>query len=143
MRQFIRHPVDVPVEIGTGASDPPSAVHTHDISAGGLALRSSLAVAPGAAVEIRIAYVQPAFEAHARVAWCHPHEDDGFELGVTFLNAEDAFLARMVEQICHIEDYRRSVHRLQGRQLSSEQAAFEWIEAHAAEFPDIGPNRVH
>jgi len=143
MRQFIRHPVDVPVEIGTNASDPPSAVHTHDISVGGLALRSSVAVAPGAHVDIRIPYVQPAFEAHARVAWCHPHDEEGFELGVTFLDAQDAFLARMVEQICHIEDYRMSVYRLQGRQLSAEEAAAEWIAQYAAQFPEIGSSRVH
>jgi hypothetical protein len=143
MRQFIRHPVDVPVEIGALASAPASAVHTHDISVGGLALRSGVAIAPGADIGIRIAFVQPAFEAHARVAWCHPHEPEGYELGVTFLDAEDAFLARMVEQVCHIEDYRQSVCRLEGRRLSAEEAATEWIARYAAQFPDIGSIRVH
>jgi hypothetical protein len=143
MRQFIRHPVDVPVEIGAAASGLPSAVHTHDISVGGLALRSRVAVAPGTDVEIRIAYVQPAFEAHARVAWCHPHEEEGFELGVTFLDAQDAFLARMVEQVCHIEDYRQSVGRLEGRHLCAEEAAAEWIAQYAAQFPEIGSSRMH
>jgi len=142
MRQFIRHPVDVPIEIGTDPSDPPHPAHTHDISVGGLAFRSDTAVAPGLHVEIRIPYVQPAFQAHARVAWCHPHEE-GFELGVTFLDAEDAFLARMVEQVCHIEDYRKSEHRRTGRELSSEEAAVEWIASYAAQFPEIGPDRVH
>ncbi|MBW8830241.1 MAG: PilZ domain-containing protein [Burkholderiales bacterium] len=143
MRQFIRHPVDVPVEIGIAAMGPPSAVHTHDISMGGLALRSRVAVAPGADVAIRIGFVQPTFEARARVAWCRPHEEDGFELGVTFLDTQDAFLARMVEQVCHIEDYRQSVRRLEGRELSAEEAAVEWIDQYAAQFPEIGPSRVH
>jgi hypothetical protein len=143
MRQFIRHPVDVPVDIGTSGSRAASALHTHDISLGGLALLSSIAVPAGTEVEIRIAYVQPPFAAHARVAWCHAHGDEGFELGVTFLDAESAFLARMVEQVCHIEDYRRSVHRLEGRELSSEEAAAEWIARHAAEFPNIGPYLTH
>ena len=35
MRQFIRHPVDVPVDIGTRGSRAASALHTHDISLGG------------------------------------------------------------------------------------------------------------
>ncbi len=142
MRQFIRHPVDVPVEIGTNESGPLSSLHTHDISLGGVALLSTFAVDAGAHVTIRIPYVQPAFEADARVAWCHQHEA-GYELGVTFLDAEDAFLARMVEQVCHIEDYRKSVRRLEARELSSEEAAQEWITKHAAQFPDIGPNRMH
>ena len=149
MRQFIRHPVDVPVEIGTEGVPMPApvhthdTVHTHDISAGGLAVHSSYALNPGAHVHIRIPYVQPAFEARARVAWCQPGAAGGFELGVTFLDAEAAFLARMVEQVCHIEDYRRSVSRTEGRELSTEQAAAEWIERYAAEFPAIEAGRVH
>ncbi|MES2886756.1 MAG: PilZ domain-containing protein [Pseudomonadota bacterium] len=143
MRQFIRHPVDVPVEVGTPSADTPSALHTHDISEGGLALRSERPIALGAQVAIRITYVQPEFFAQARVAWCHPREDVGFEVGVTFLDAEDAFRARMVEQVCHIEDYRQSVHRLEGRCLSAEEAASEWIAQFAEDFPRIGPDRFH
>lgn len=139
MRQFIRHPIDVPVQIALGDAGPPSAYHAHDISPGGLALRSGCAVPPGQRVDIRIACVQPPFQAHARVAWCRPHPLSGYELGVTFLDAEDAFRARMVEQLCHIEDYRRSVHRTQGRTLSLDEAAQEWIERHAGSFPQIGP----
>lgn len=143
MRQFIRHPVDLPVQIGTDDAHSPTAVHAHDISAGGLAVRFGRAVVPGAHVHICIPHVQPAFEADARVAWCKPAETDGFELGVTFLDAEVAFLARMVEQVCHIEDYRQSVRRSEGRQLSAEAAAEEWIDRYAAQFPAIAAGKPH
>jgi hypothetical protein len=143
MRQFIRHPVDVPIEIDTDESGPPSALHTHDISRGGLAFRCDFEVMPGSHVEVRIPYVKPAFEARARVVWCRPHDATSYELGVTFLDAEDAFLARMVEQVCHIEDYRQSVYRSEGRELSSEEAAMEWIEKYASEFPEMGPGNFH
>jgi len=143
MRQFIRHPVDLPVQIGAENLHGPAAAHAHDISAGGLAVHVDRAVAPGAHVRIRIPYVQPAFEADARVAWCEPSEIDGYELGVTFLDAEVAFLARMVEQVCHIEDYRQSVGRVEGRQLTAEEAAMEWIERYAGEFPAIAAGRPH
>ncbi len=139
MRQYIRHPVDVPIEIRTEHHLPALAeVQTHDISVGGLAVRADAPVNPGALIEVRIPYVQPAFQARARVAWCHPAADGGHELGVAFLDAEDAFLARMVEQVCYIEDYRRSVAREQGRSLSSEEAAREWIAKFAATFPGSG-----
>lgn len=138
MRQFIRHPVDVPVEIGTGAAQSALALHTHDVSLGGLALRSGVAVLPGVDVAIRIACVQPPFEAQARVAWCRPHDADSYELGVCFLDAEAAFLARMVEQVCHIEQYRNEVQQREGRMLSTQEAADEWIAEHAAQFPEIG-----
>ena len=137
MRQFIRHPVDVPIEIRTSRAAPGAAVQTHDVSAGGLAVVSSEPVEPGAMIVVRIPYVQPAFEARARVAWCRPNHDGGHEVGVTFLDAEDAFTARMVEQICHIEDYRKSVARAEGRLLSPEDAAHEWISKYAANFPSL------
>jgi hypothetical protein len=142
MRQFIRHPVDVLVEIDIGTG-PASAFHTHDVSQGGLALMSPRPVSPGADVEIRIPCVIPPFHAHARVAWCHPQFPPGFELGLMFLDADDAFRARMVEQACHIEDYRQTVRRQEGRDLSPDAAAHEWIARYAAQFPDIGPARVH
>jgi c-di-GMP-binding flagellar brake protein YcgR len=143
MRQFIRHPVDVPIEIDTEDASPPSAFHTHDISRGGLAFLCAFAVMPGAHVQIRIPYVKPAFEARARVVWCRPHDADSYELGVTFLDADDAFLARMVEQVCHIEDYRKAVLRTEGRELSSEEAALEWIDKYASQFPEMGSGNLH
>lgn len=141
MRHFIRHPVDVPIEVSTDGADVPSAFHTHDISVGGLAFHTSFSVDPGAQIDIRIPYVQPAFEARARVVWCRPSDVQGFELGVSFLDAEDAFLARMVEQVCYIEDYRKTVQRSEGRQLSSEEAAMEWIDKYAGRFP--GADLMH
>ena len=138
MRQFIRHPVDVPIEVSTDGGEALSEFHTHDISVGGLAFRTTFAVKPGANIAVRIPYVQPVFEARARVVWCRQHDHtDGFELGVSFLDAEDAFLARMVEQVCYIEDYRKNVHRLEGRELSSEEAAVEWIDKYAGRFPQV------
>ncbi|MCZ7563309.1 MAG: hypothetical protein M5U08_05410 [Burkholderiales bacterium] len=47
----------------------------------------------------------------------------------------------MVEQVCHIEEYRRAVARDEGRTLSTEEAAAEWIAEYAARFPDPGPGR--
>lgn len=143
MRQFIRHPIDVPVEVALGADEEASSFHTQDVSLGGLALRCSVPVRPGHIVEIAIGFVQPPFHAQARVAWCRPHQLSGYELGVTFLDAEDAFRARMVEQLCHIEDYRRSVMRTEGRELDVEEAAVEWIEKYAAGFPEIAGGTVH
>ena len=136
MRQFIRHPLDVPIEIRTDQRGPAAAFHTQDISLGGLAVHSAVPVEPGSLIEVRIAYVEPAFEARARVAWCRPcREGGGHEVGVSFLDPEDVFRARMVAQICYIEDYRRSIARAEGRELSSEEAAGEWIAKYAHKFP--------
>jgi len=80
--------------------------------------------------------VQPGFEARAQVAWCH-REGDGFLVGVAFVERGDLFRARMVEQICHIEHYRAEVLTNEGRDLDGEQAAREWIQKFAVDFPGL------
>jgi len=146
MRQFIRHPIDVPVEIDI-EQDPTWGAgngRTQDVSAGGLALHVAQPVLPGRQVLLSIAYVEPPFQAQAQVAWCRPDDSaDGYELGLSFLDAEVAYMARMVEQLCHIEDYRRSTLRSSGRELTLEQAAIEWIEQYAEQFPEIGSGSLH
>ncbi len=137
MRQFIRHPADIPIEL-TPVDDagvlPPRLVN---VGCGGLALRSRLAYRPARVVIVRVPWVQPPFSATARVVWCRACED-GYELGLAFTDADDAFRARMVEQVCHIEHYRRQQFETEGRMLTAEEAAREWIEGNAARFPDAG-----
>lgn len=47
----------------------------------------------------------------------------------------EAFAARMVEQLCHIAHYRLLAATNEGRSLSLERAANEWIARFAAHFP--------
>jgi hypothetical protein len=135
MRQFIRHPVDIPIEVREPAALAEAACR--NVSHGGLALRACDHLEAGSIVTLRIPFVQPAFETSARVAWCSAC-DQGFDLGVEFLDADDAFRARMVEQVCAIESYRNEVERSEGRRLTAEEAAMEWIGRYAAEFPGLG-----
>jgi hypothetical protein len=58
------------------------------------------------------------------------------ELGVEFLHQDDAFKARMVEQVCFIENYKKAAYRAEGRLLSSAEAAMEWITKYASGFSD-------
>ncbi|TAK90748.1 MAG: PilZ domain-containing protein [Burkholderiaceae bacterium] len=138
MRTFIRHPAEIPIEVQSPAqSDHALAADGHDVSLGGLALSSQRAVEPGEIVDVSIPFVQPPFASRARVAWCN-HCGGAFELGVEFLDYDDAFRARMVEQICYIERYKKDVAKLEGRMLSTEEAASEWIHKHAAAFSEEG-----
>ena len=134
-RRFIRHTADVPLEVRTvdeGAGETHRGVN---VSFGGLAFESEDPLVYGTTLEVRIDQVKPPFEAHARVVHCEP-EGDHFCIGVQFLDASDAFRARMVEQVCSIDRYRREVEEREGRELSSQEAAEEWIRRHASRFPD-------
>lgn len=82
-----------------------------------------------------ITCIDPSFEIDGRVVWSKP-VGDMYEVGVEFIvSKEKLFLLKMVEQICHIEHYRNELLQKEGREISSELAAKEWIEKHAAEFP--------
>lgn len=137
MRQFVRHPAAIPIEVRASEQVGQAINDVYNVSKGGLAFYSDHALEPGTVVEIVIRFVRPRFETLARVVWCQVLER-GFELGVEFLTAEDAFRARMVEQVCHIEHYRREIYETEGRDLTSGEAALEWIDKYSAQFPHLG-----
>ena len=58
-----------------------------------------------------------------------------FRVGVVFENQNSEHHLRMVEQVCHIEYYRKQQAEDRGRKLSSEEAAQEWVALYAADFP--------
>ena len=135
MRQFIRHPVNIPIEVSiTGHIALDQMPHAYDIGYGGLAFRYHHNIEPGTLVRIKISYIQPEFESEAKVVWCHK-QSQWTELGVEFLTADDAFKSRMVEQICYIENYKQAVKRIEGRILTIQEAATEWISKYATDFP--------
>jgi len=69
------------------------------------------------------------------VIWCRPGEDGCFEVGVRFTDAGTQFRMRMVEQICHIEQFKKEIQEKEGRTLTGEEAALEWIRRYAKDFP--------
>lgn len=133
-RRFIRHTADVPIEVRTVRGREARRQPAINISEGGLSFVSEEDIAVGTTIEIRIDEVNPPFEAKARVVWTRT-EDDAHCIGVQFLDADDAFRARMVEQVCAIDSYRRQVEAEEGRVLSRDEAAQEWIRRYAGRFP--------
>lgn len=134
MRQFIRHPADIPIEINAGTIAPK--VSSQNFSRGGLAFEADCNLEFGNIGQVRIPVVRPVFEAQASVVWCSPR-GTAFDIGVEFLDSTEVFRARMVEQVCHIESYKRRVHEAEGRVLTAEEAALEWIDKYAEGFPSI------
>jgi c-di-GMP-binding flagellar brake protein YcgR len=133
-RRFIRHTADVPIEVRAISSGTPRRQPAINVSEGGLSFMSDQNIPNGTTIEIRIDAVRPPFEARARVVWTR-EEDGAWCIGVQFLDTDDAFRARMVEQVCAIERYRREVEEREGRTLSRDDAAQEWIAKYAGRFP--------
>lgn len=134
-RRFIRHPTDIPVQWSIGGIVPPGGEHLRNISESGLAFVSQHDIPVGASIEISIPVVRPEVSMHGEVVWCRPTDDGCFEVGVRFTDEGQHFKMRMVEQVCYIEHYKREVLDTEGRTLTSEQAAVEWIKRFAKDFP--------
>ena len=133
-RTYIRHPTGMPIEIRSESPSQHPFRRLRDISPGGLACCSPWPLVVDTVVNLVIPVTVPPFEAKGRVVWCERH-GSRFELGIEFLASDDAFAARMVEQICHIEHYREEVLRIEGRVMDSDEAAAEWIARYADAFP--------
>jgi hypothetical protein len=134
MRIFYRHPSEIPIDFHLEQLVDTGTDYLKNVSHGGLAFRSTHVIPTGSLIRVRIPLLKPVFEAVGRVTWCRPC-DQSYEVGVEFVEAVDAFRIRMVEQVCQIEHYRQAVMTEQGRKLSSEQAAVEWIAKFAGNFP--------
>ena len=136
MRQFIRHPTDVPITYHLAESTDGHRDRLRNIGEGGLCFSSQHPIAPGTRIGIEIPISEPAFEAEGTVVWCRSSATrNGVEVGVRFDGVQTAYAVRLVEQVCQIEHYRKEIERLEGRVLSSEEAALECVERYAAQFP--------
>jgi Tfp pilus assembly protein PilZ len=100
------------------------------IGQGGFSCRLPTEIDIGSMVNIEVPSVSPAYEGTGEVVWCEP-EGDLFEVGVAFTDNEESLTARMVQQVCQIERYKKLVYDQEGRMLDAGQAASEWIEKYA------------
>lgn len=135
MRNFIRHPADIPIEIHHAGLASPQERLLHDIGVGGLSLQLDHALEKGTIVDIKIPISKPPFETKAQVVWCE-QKGQQFNIGVEFNEEKEAFRARMVEQVCYIQHYKKEIAEREGRLLDGREAAQEWIAKYAKDFPD-------
>lgn len=135
-RRFIRHPARVPIRFEL---DEEGLRDGHDflrnVSDGGVCFASNRRLPIGFPIRLHIPLLGKEFDLAGNVAWCRG-AGRHFEVGVAFDHWQNRFAARMVEQLCRIQEYRDQVERAEGRTLTSEQAAMEWVARYAESFPD-------
>ena len=140
IRKFIRHPSDVPIQVTLDwvddESDETSDQTITNVSLGGLAFVSQKPLEVLERVRVSIPVLNQENNLVGNVVWCEK-SDSGYEIGIEFEKSRDVFRLRMIEQICHIEHYRKEISRVEGRELSSGEAAREWISKYAGDFPAL------
>ena len=137
MRQYIRHPTNIPIDYNIGDLIVDEREYLNNIGHGGLSFQSRAPIEVGSQIMICIPIREPLFEEEGIVVWCSKRGDI-YDVGVQFTNKLSEFRIRMVEQVCHIEHYKQEVLEKEGRTLSGKEAAAEWISRYAKNFPDIG-----
>lgn len=135
MRQFIRHPADIPLSFSLGGkSEAEYRDHLVDVGVGGICFCTSYKLRKGMNIHLEIPLEQSPFSADGVVVWCRPR-NDSYIVGVKFDDAATRYSVRMVEQVCYICDYRARAMIEEGRDLALEEAAAEWVEKYAQHFP--------
>ncbi len=135
MRAYIRHPIDVPINYET--DDAPAPVKAlKDVSHGGLCFVTDRCLPEGTRLKLEIPHLRHPFREECVVVWCR-ERDEQYEIGVKFSSKASAFRARMIEQICYIESYKRKREEESGRPMEWKTAAAEWIKSYGARFPEI------
>lgn len=136
MRQYLRHPSELPVELCAthSAALDQAALGLSDISLGGVACHSRCPFFQGDWVELKVPVLGDEARYQGVIAWCQKKHKNDYLLGIEFTDSDNLFRARMIEQICQIERYRKRHAAATGELLTSEQAAQRWINRHAASF---------
>jgi hypothetical protein len=131
--EFIRHPNGLPIRFRHCQAPERTPNHLNP-SSGGLRFLSDRQVPKDIFLEVSIPIHDWTYQFVGRVVRTRCF-GTVHELWLCFGSHADAFQARMAEQICHIEAYRNAVRKRDGRTISSEHAAMEWVAKYAACFP--------
>lgn len=123
--------VEVPEESSNNSCDK-----LHNVSLGGLAFLSRRALKLGQYVNIYFPIIDQTHCFNGEVVWVREFSK-GFDTGVQFESTDELYSLRMIQQVCHIEHYRKEVEQQEDRKLSSEEAASEWIKRYAGVFPGL------
>jgi len=133
MRGHQRHLSEMPVEFSLELKNRNGHERLVNISSGGLAFSTRDGMRPGATIHIRIPLGSYDFEVDGSVVWSN-NTDHHFEVGVRFDDPQSEHRAQLIDQLCRIERYRWKVQDEESRQLTSEEAATEWISRYANAF---------
>lgn len=131
--EFVAHPKDIPLLIKEVETQSFPDVLEERTGFVGITSIVNKCYGKGQTVQVQITEIDPNFCVVGRVAWCDS-EQDVFRIAIEFPVKEDCYCVRMVEQLSHIEHYRRQAKQ-QGRRLNYNEAAAEWIQKFAATFP--------
>ena len=137
-RQFVRHPIEVKVEIHQTGSSSFRSARTQDLSFGGICITHKKAYSIGQVVRVSIPVSRKVFRIKGRISYCYTESSwQAYKIGIAFLHPSSMFILKMAQEIVFIQRYQKEVQRQLGRPISENEAAEQWIRKNAREFADL------
>ncbi len=136
---LIRHPEAVPARLAVAPGRGWRDLDLLDHGEGGVCVEGRLGYLPGTVLEVSVEACGRDLSYRGQVLW-RRRLGGGFQFALAFSSPDQAFQARMVEQMCYIEAYRLRSAR-DGESLSPDEAAARWIAAFSGDFPQLGAPR--
>ena len=137
IRKHIRHITGIPIKVSLDyATD--NLVDSEDdtitnVSLGGLSFIATDRLDISENIKVRFPILSEGSVLDGKVVWCEK-SSRGYEVGLEFNDPEELDRLKMIEHICHIENFRKEINNREGRQITSEQAAREWVSRFAGDF---------
>jgi hypothetical protein len=136
LQGFIKHPERFPLKFRRLNFWQRSKIEVTEDSNIGLTFVTNEYQKPGSIIEVTIPTRKEIHRFMGKVVMVK-ESDNGYEIGLWLVNAEDGPKLRIVEQICHIELYLSDKRYKEGPFLSSEKLTEEWISRFASSFPAL------
>jgi c-di-GMP-binding flagellar brake protein YcgR len=139
-RHFIRHALCLPlsykvIEKNLKKNQEHIRSLTINVSLGGLLFPSKHPVDPKSRIVIKMPFENKIFNVRAQVVRCILNSETKlYDIAVSFLRTQEAFKAKMIEQIYLIAGYRDMLMLQSGKEVSLEDASRKWIKRYSARF---------
>ncbi len=135
IRRHIRHVTGIPIEVNLEYHKSYKAEDDTitNVSLGGLCFIADDRLDINEPIQVRFPVLNRETRLDGKVVWCNK-TDKGYEVGLEFDDPDEVERLKMIEQVRHIEQFREEVESREGRKLSGEQAAREWVSRYAGEF---------
>lgn len=89
----------------------------------------------GLLLDITIPVKEKMFDIRAKVVYCKEDRRTArYSTGVSFIDFPSAFKAKLAEEVLQILEYRKSMSRELGHDVSEEDAAKKWVSEFAVNF---------
>ena len=138
-RQFFRHPIQVPIKLRVVQKNMSFQSASRDLSLGGLKFIWPRKLIKGTLLDISIPVKQKMFELRGKVVYSREDRKTArYATGILFVDFPSAFKARLAEEVLQIMEYRKTISRQIGQEVSEEEAASQWVRQYAADFPAAG-----